>query len=71
VYQVDEFIKYFVYLDQLRDSGITNMYAAGKYLEKEFAIGKPAASKILITWMETFDPNIMPEVRAATYISEH
>ena len=46
--------EYFEYLDELRESGVTNMYGAGAYLEDEFYIGKREAGDVLIKWMKTF-----------------
>lgn len=46
--------KYFAYLDQLRDSGVTNMYGAVTYLQRTFPeLGFDAerAAKVLTTWM--------------------
>ena len=45
---------YFEYLDELRISGVTNMYGAGAYLEKDFGLSKREARTILTKWMETF-----------------
>jgi hypothetical protein len=43
------------YLDKLRESGVTNMYGAGAYLEKAFtALTKDESSAILSYWMENF-----------------
>ena len=47
--------EYFTYLNELRDSGVTNMYGAGKYLCDEFGIDKHAARDILKRWMASFD----------------
>ncbi len=46
--------EYFEYLDDLRESGVTNMYGAGVYLQDSFDISKVRARKILTRWMETF-----------------
>ena len=46
--------EYFEYLDELRESGATNMYGAGAYLQEEFDLDRPEARKILVEWMETF-----------------
>lgn len=46
--------EYFEYLDELRESGVTNMYGAGAYLEREFDLDKYEARTILQKWMETF-----------------
>lgn len=45
---------YFTYLDDLRESGITNMYGASPYLAEEFGLGEAEARAILIEWVRTF-----------------
>jgi hypothetical protein len=42
------------YLDELRESGVTNMFLAVPYLVNRFNIDRSTASKILKEWMETF-----------------
>jgi len=42
------------YLDDLRESGETNMFGAGRYVEEEFEISRSMARVILSYWMETF-----------------
>ena len=42
------------YLDGLRESGVTNMFGAGAYLEKEFNLSQREARAILSYWMKTF-----------------
>lgn len=54
-----KFIKeeYLEYLDDLRESGITNMMGARPYLMEEFyedGLTKEKAGKILTYWMKTF-----------------
>lgn len=56
-------LKYFKYLDNLRDSGATNMFGAGAYLRSTFIISHAEADKILGKWMRTFDPNKSMEDR--------
>ncbi len=46
--------KVFRYLDELRDSGSTNMFGAGQYLMEEFALTRKEASGFLSMWMKTF-----------------
>jgi len=43
------------YLDRLRESGVTNMFGAGSYLEDAFDIGRREARTILSYWMESFE----------------
>jgi hypothetical protein len=42
------------YLDDLRESGVTNMFGAAPYVESEFGIGRRDAQKVLAYWMKTF-----------------
>ena len=56
-------IDFFYYLDDLRESGVTNMYGAGEYLIDEFDMDEKYARKVLIKWMKTYDPNKTPEER--------
>ena len=42
----------FNYLNNLRDSGITNMFGAGVYLQEEFGLGKREAREFLAKWIE-------------------
>ena len=46
--------EYFEYLNNLRESGVTNMYGAGPYLQQAFGLTKYEARDILIQWMESF-----------------
>jgi hypothetical protein len=41
-------------LDALRESGITNMFGAGSYLQEEFGLTRAEARAILVYWMQTF-----------------
>ncbi|MBU1342447.1 MAG: hypothetical protein KKD66_12560 [Proteobacteria bacterium] len=44
-----------IYLDDLRESGITNMYGARSYLLNEFPeLSNKEASSILVYWMKIF-----------------
>jgi hypothetical protein len=42
------------YLNELRKSGVTNMFGATPYIEKEFGISKEDAKKALSYWMKNF-----------------
>lgn len=44
----------FEYLDELRESGVTNMFGAVPYIEAAFDVKRSEASKLLGEWMETF-----------------
>lgn len=55
---------YFSYLDDLRESGATNMFGARPYLMTEFGLDKEAAADVLSLWMGSFDPEKTLEERA-------
>lgn len=42
------------YLDDLQESGDTNMYGAGSYLEASFGMSRNEASDTLGHWMNTY-----------------
>ncbi len=46
--------EHLVYLDELRESGVTNMYGAGTYLSRDFGVTRNESHEILGYWMETF-----------------
>ena len=44
-----------LYLDQLRESGVTNMFGAVPYILLEFPdLSEQQAKQVLIYWMKTF-----------------
>lgn len=47
--------KVFMYLNALRESGITNMFGASPYLQTQFDMNKRVAADYLTTWMKNFD----------------
>lgn len=47
--------EYFTYLDELRKSGVTNMFGAGMYLRDEFPeLSRSKSHEVLGEWMKTF-----------------
>lgn len=50
-YCTDEHLEF---LDELRESGVTNMYGASPYLQRAFPLDKDEAIKVLSYWMKTF-----------------
>jgi len=46
---------YFDYLVELRDSGVTNMWGAGPYLEDQFDLTKEEAKEVLVRWIKSFE----------------
>ncbi len=49
--------KVFDYLDELRDSGITNMFDATPYISSVFDVDRFEAEDLLKAWMMTFSRN--------------
>ena len=47
--------KYWIYLEQLRRSGVTNMFGAAPYLANAFGLSNEEARKILSDWMENYN----------------
>ena len=46
----DKYLEYFVYLDELRESGTINMMGAARELQFEFEMDKVEARKIFEWW---------------------
>ena len=42
------------FLDNLRETGITNMYGATPYIEQRFGVNYEEAKQFLVTWMDTY-----------------
>lgn len=49
--------KYWIYLENLRKSGVVNMYGATPYLQKAFDLSKDEAIKVLTEWMNKYNPD--------------
>lgn len=47
--------EHLVFLDELRESGETNMFGAAPYLREQFDLSRKDAADVLYYWMETFD----------------
>ena len=62
----------FEFLDDLRKSGVTNMYGASPYLQEEFDLDRDDARKVLLAWMRTFgDGSTPPRERACPDFDHH
>jgi len=49
-----EWIEHYIYLENLRQSGATNMFGATPYLEQARGLSKGEAMKVLSSWMENY-----------------
>ena len=56
IFGPDEIDDFLVYLDELRESGVTNMFGARPYLADNFypVLDDKWAGKVLAYWMQTF-----------------
>ena len=43
------------YLNELRESGVTNMLGARPYIERQFGYDKVEAGRLMKVWMENFN----------------
>ena len=50
---LQEQVNYF--LDELRESGVTNMFGAAPYIVEEFGVTRQEAKDLLLNWMQTFE----------------
>jgi hypothetical protein len=60
----------FTFLDQLRESGDTNMYGSAPYVMDAFGVNRDKASKIVRDWMRSFDGKSSAEERARAAIAK-
>ena len=58
----EEWIEYYVYLEELRQSGVTNMYGASPYLREEFGLGRRESIKIVANWMDNYEELIEKKI---------
>ena len=49
-----EWIPHYIYLESLRQSGVTNMFGATPYLEQARGLSKGEAMQVLSSWMENY-----------------
>ena len=54
--------KYWIFLEKLRRSGITNMFCAAPYLEERFNLSQKEATAILGEWMKKYNPEDYEEM---------
>lgn len=47
----------FIFLNRLRESGVTNMFGASPYLSESFDLNRREAGKVLMEWMKWTDEN--------------
>jgi hypothetical protein len=47
--------KYFIFLDNIRETGKINMFGAAPYLQEAFQLNRYDAKDILLEWINTFN----------------
>lgn len=47
--------KYWLYLETLRKTGVTNMWGAAPYIQEEFGVSYEEAKKILMDWIKNYN----------------
>ena len=50
----DELDDMLEFLNKLRESGVTNMFGAAPYLQREFGLDRREAKKVLTYWMQSY-----------------
>jgi len=48
-------IEIFKYLNGLRESGETNMFGAGDWIQHAFSVSPSESMKLLVSWMNNFN----------------
>jgi hypothetical protein len=61
---MNKYVEYFEYLDELRESGVTNMWGSPAYLTAQFDLPKRDAVSIVGQWMDTYSMGTSAEDRA-------
>lgn len=56
--RLNEGNEYTEYLNDLRDSGVTNMFGAAPYLQAEFGLDKREAREVLANWMRSIGESL-------------
>ena len=58
----EEWYEYYVYLEKLRQSGVTNMFGAAPYLQKQYGLNPREARKVLGSWMDNYSELLEKEI---------
>ena len=66
----EELLVYFEYLDELRQSGITNMYGATYYLISEYDLGPKEAEQVLHAWMKSYSGELSVKLRVKAVLDK-
>ena len=47
--------EHLIYLDELRESGVTNMWGAASFVAREFGLDRTDSKDVLKYWMDSFE----------------
>ena len=50
-------MEHYIFLNRLRESGVTNMFGATPYLQNTFGLDRKTASNVLTDWMAWVSEN--------------
>jgi hypothetical protein len=45
----------YTFLDNLRESGVTNMFGSGSYVEDEYSTSKTETKELVVGWMKAVE----------------
>jgi hypothetical protein len=62
-YSQKRWTEMFDFLDELRESGATNMFGSSPYIMEAFGVGRDEASHVVGRWMKTFSRDVPPSER--------
>jgi hypothetical protein len=69
-FSADEMTEFFEYLDDFRDSDATNMFGAGRNIQKRYALTRNEARNVIGGWMDTFSQNLTADKRAEKFLKQ-
>lgn len=50
-----EWMEYYIYLENLRQSGIVNVFGASPFLARRYGLTEKKADEVLGSWMENYE----------------
>ena len=68
-FEAMQMVESFTFLDELRVSGVTNMFGAAPYVEEEFGLERKEAVAVLNEWMRTFSGEKAAPERAKEWLA--
>jgi hypothetical protein len=66
----DQLFEAFEYLDDLRESGATNMFGASTYVARDLGYARSEAREVSLLWMSTFDGESTVTERVAKALAQ-